>query len=138
MNTLPRTVMQEVEQAIRSSWTIDTSSRPDQWSEDNRARGQCVPSALVMQDYFGGTLKRYQTSYLGEPETHYVNLLDPDGEEVDVTKFQYPEGFQKVASESDLQDYKSIREKLLADPSTAHRYELLRASVKRLLPKEIT
>ena len=38
-----------VERALRASWTRDTSDDPDNWSETNRALGQCAVSALVVR-----------------------------------------------------------------------------------------
>jgi hypothetical protein len=36
----------ELEQAIRASWSLDTSDDPDEWSPENAARGH-VPSERV-------------------------------------------------------------------------------------------
>src|SRR5213592_1188668 len=39
------TTLEEAEAAIRASWGRDTSDDPDEWSEENPARGQCAVTA---------------------------------------------------------------------------------------------
>ena len=54
------------------------------WSKSNPTYGQCVVTALLIQELFGGEI------YKLEKENHYYNLID--GEVVDLTKeqFDYP------------------------------------------------
>ena len=81
-----------LQRAVEAAWTRDTSSDPERWSSDNPAFGQCAVTALVMQDFLGGTLLR---TVVGDI-SHYWNEL-PTGEELDLTRRQFgdhyvPEG----------------------------------------------
>lgn len=120
--------------ALRNSWTADTAFDASDWSEENPARGQCVVSALVVQDYFGGDLQRYEVS--GDArETHYANLLD-GGVILDATAAQYDDlNVQLTPTATKLKGSASIREKRLADESTRKRYELLKSRVAAFLAK---
>jgi hypothetical protein len=118
--------------ALHNCWTQETSSSPDEWSKDNPARGQCVASALVMQDYLGGDLLRYNVTSKSIREMHYCNLLD-DGTVVDTTGSQYKELVSMKVKPVDLKGFSSIREKRLADEATNNRYQLLKQSVARQL-----
>lgn len=75
-------------EALQRSWCRETSSVPDEWSEQNPARGQCAVTALIVQDMLGGILLR--TVIQGE--SHYFNQL-PDGENVDLTLQQFEDPF---------------------------------------------
>jgi hypothetical protein len=112
--------MEEIAQALRRSWTPDTAYR-DTWRPDRRSTGQCAVTALVVQDYLGGTLRRAVLP----GETHYWNVL-PDGTEVDLTRDQFdsynPTSIGEVT-----------RDEIVAFPDTAHRYAILRESVAERL-----
>ncbi len=120
--------IKELKTALHHSWTQETSSSPDEWSEDNPARGQCVASALVMQDYLGGDLLRYEVTGSSIHETHYCNLLD-DGTIVDTTGSQYRELVNMKVKPVDLKGFSSTREKRLSDKATNNRYQLLKKTV---------
>jgi hypothetical protein len=124
--------IEQIEIALKKSWTRETSFCPDEWSEENPARGQCMVSALVIQDLLSGDLKRYRALLAGLEEKHYVNVLI-DGQVVDVTREQYPASIEFEESEPSLHGFMSIREKLLADAGTKRRYELLQLRVMALL-----
>ena len=106
-------------EAVRASWTRDTSYEPDRWSDDNPAWGQCAVTALVIQDYFGGELVRATD---GADTTHFWVVVA--GEDVDLTLEQFDpvpiwtEGPTAVD-----------REYVLAWPETRRRYEELRDRV---------
>lgn len=84
----------EVEHAFRNAWGADTTclapgSLPG-WSPDNPSHGQCGPSALVLQDLFGGDLLLADVSAGagGVSSVHYWNRLQ-GGLEVDLTRDQF-------------------------------------------------
>jgi hypothetical protein len=105
--------------AVRVSWIRDTSYEPDRWSDNNPAWGQCAVTALVLQDYLGGELRRVTD---GAETTHFWVAVD--GEDVDLTLEQFDlvpiwaEGPMAVG-----------REYVLAWPDTRRRYEELRGRV---------
>jgi hypothetical protein len=103
---------------LPSAWRGDTSLLPAEWSADNPAVGQCAVTALVVQDLFGGELRRG----IADSETHYWNLL-PDGRELDLTASQFetrPE-FVETALRS--------REYVLSFEATRDRYRRLRRNL---------
>lgn len=123
--------LDQIRNALQQSWSADTSYTPDEWSRDNPARGQCVVSALVLQEYLGGDLHRYKVIYNNQPEKHYVNVIDRVF--VDSTRSQYPEDAELVDAPVDLGSYGSIRAKLMSDPDTVKRYSLLLQRVRAAL-----
>ena len=124
--------MQMIFKALQSSWAKDTAFDPKEWSESNKARGQCVVSSLVIQDYLGGDLVRYSVDEGDLHETHYANRLD-SGVILDTTASQYTEPVTMRIKPVDLKGFSSVREKRLADNSTRKRYEILKARVDQLL-----
>src|SRR5882757_7942847 len=72
---------------LRQSWSAETAFNASDWSPENPARGQCVISALVVQDYLGGDLQRFEVQGDDFAETHYTNLLN--GVVIDTTASQY-------------------------------------------------
>src|SRR6185503_10519308 len=82
--------LEQVEVAVRSGWALDTCFPSPQalaqWSPDNPARGQCGPTALVLQDLLGGELLLAAVTADGRPTGwHYWNRLT-GGVEVDLTR----------------------------------------------------
>lgn len=80
--------IKQITAALQKSWSADTSVWGDELPADNPARGQCVVSSLVVQDYLGGDLYRVQAMGDGINEKHYYNVLD-DGTVIDTTRSQY-------------------------------------------------
>src|SRR6266508_310636 len=82
----------EMEQAIRESWSLDTSDDPAEWSPENPARGQCDITSLVIHDLLGGELLAADV-YLDDKrvESHMWNRL-ASGVEVDLTRDQFKRG----------------------------------------------
>ena len=77
-----------ITEALRASWCPETSTLGDDLPVDNPARGHCVVSSLVVQDFLGGDLFRVRVSGDGIDERHYYNVLD-DGIVIDTTREQY-------------------------------------------------
>jgi len=124
--------LQTIIDALQSAWSADTAYNPNDWSEENRARGQCVVSSLVIQDYLDGELLRYSVDEGDLHETHYVNRLD-SGVIIDTTASQYKQPVNMRIKPINLGSFKSIREKRLADEFTRKRYEILKNRVSHLL-----
>lgn len=84
----------DVEQALRASWTMETSDDPENWSPENPALGQCAVSALVIRALFGGDIVIATVlDRDGErtPDGHAWNVL-PSGEQVDFSFDQFLDG----------------------------------------------
>lgn len=123
--------------ALHDSWGVETSY-DKLATPENMARGQCVVSSLIMQDYFGGDLRRMKVSGEGINETHYFNEL-ADKTFIDTTGMQYDGMLVKFeAAPINLgEKYTSVREKLLND-DTRHRYLLLSDRVAKYLSKSVS
>ena len=121
---------------LQKSWSATTSYESDEnWSPENPARGQCVVSSLVVQDYFGGDIVRYAVTGEGIDETHYFNVLD-DGTLIDTTRSQYKDKkISMVEKPIDLEknNFSSVRERCLADKEANYRYGILKERVKALI-----
>jgi|GEM_PF-923834 len=124
--------LEQVIGALRQSWSYETTFDHPGWSEQNPARGHCIVSSLIMQDYFGGDLRRYQVAGRGIAERHYVNVLD-GGVVVDTTASQYQIPITLTVLPFELDGFSSIREKRLSDDETRGRYELLSERVAHIL-----
>lgn len=120
--------LEQVICALRQSWSNETTFCHSEWSRQNPARGQCVVSCLVLQDYFGGELRRYQVIGDGIEERHYRNELE-GGVLIDTTASQYDTSVQMTDLPILLGKFASIREKRLSDDDTRERYELLARKV---------
>jgi hypothetical protein len=127
--------LEQLAAAHEEAWGPDTAAPTVWWTPDNPARGQCVPTVLVVQYFFGGDLEKLATHHDGQPETHYRNVL-PGGHVEDLTVQQYPQGQPMTASSVDLRSFPSIREKRLSDLDTRRRYELLLGRVLRHLRED--
>lgn len=125
--------LQQLTAALSASWDSETSyANGIDWSPENPARGQCVVSSLVVQDYFGGDLVRFAVTGANFQETHYCNLLE-QGTLLDTTASQYTEAVSMKRKDSDLGTYTSLREKRLDDVDTSTRYARLKARVEAYL-----
>jgi GNAT superfamily N-acetyltransferase len=79
----------DLERAIAQAWGRDTSDDPGEWSEDNRARGQCGVTALLVRELLGGEILIANVLRNGRRvERHAWNRL-PSGLTVDLTRTQF-------------------------------------------------
>jgi len=120
--------MSELKKLLRKSWTKKTSKDPRNWTPKNPAWGQCAVTALVVQDFFGGELRRGIVE-INEKDvslylSHYWNLL-PDGKKKDLTKEQFPKG-TVIPRKGEPQS----RDYVLSFPDTRKRYALLRLAIE--------
>ena len=111
-----------VRAALAASWTAQTASPLVAWTPHNPSSGQCAVSALVLQDYCGGEIRRCVVA--GTP--HYFNRIDD--QVVDSTAAQ----FGMVVINYDTSTVRS-RQRILHHADTRQRYELLKEWVERLI-----
>jgi len=105
---------------IRDAWCKETSYYPDKWSRLNPAVGQCVVTALVLQDIMGGSIIK---CYVGEDRlSHYY--LRTEGIDLDLTFEQWLDDDTYRPFIEEIVGPVS-REKLLANDDTRRRYILL-------------
>ena len=103
--------------AIRAAWCRETSFWPQDWTPENPAHGQCAVTALAVQDVVGGDIWRGRVEFV----THYWNHIP--GADIDLTREQFPESSQRFV------DVPVHRDRLLADPDTLRRYQLLKSRI---------
>jgi hypothetical protein len=113
-----RVALPELEAAFEAVWSRVTSADPANWSDANRAWGQCAVTALIVQDYLDGELRRGDVGSI----SHYWNLL-PSGEVVDLTHHQFGGDIEIVNVEPRSRDY------VLSHPDTLRRYRKLAEAV---------
>jgi len=76
-----------LKEAIKASWCRETAYRTDQpyWSEQNKSRGQCTVTVMVINDFFGGNMLRgYSKKY---NLYHYWIIIE--GKKYDLTFEQF-------------------------------------------------
>lgn len=84
--------LQQVEQAIRESWSADTADEDDGWSPEHPSRGHCDVTCLVVHDLLGGEILAADVYVDGERVmAHMWNRLS-SGLEVDLTRDQFTNG----------------------------------------------
>lgn len=110
--------MRRTMNALRTSWCAETSSL-DNWHLQHPSAGQCAVSAIIVQDYLGGEIKKCVVNGI----VHYFNVVE--GAVLDITAGQF--------GSFDI-DYAASRVKtkdeILRYNDTRRRYELLKAKVE--------
>ncbi|MFH1637112.1 MAG: hypothetical protein ABIB71_01675 [Candidatus Woesearchaeota archaeon] len=127
--------LEQLERILRESWCRESSAYPDMWTPEMPEIGQCLSTALVVNDYFGGEIMQGFMPWNGQRTRiglklylrHFWNVLE-NGTEKDFTKRQLPDNcvFTNIKSYD--------REFLLLVDTIAERYELLK---QRILGKTI-
>jgi ribosomal protein S18 acetylase RimI-like enzyme len=121
--------MEELKTAIRKSWGRTQARARMHGRPSNPSFGQCAVTALVVQDYFGGRLKRLEVLNSAHTKSHYYNEL-PEGKKVDLTREQFTDDirFGELSDRS--------REVTLSSEPTRMRYNTLRARVHEALNEQ--
>ncbi|WP_033717952.1 YunG family protein [Bacillus cereus] len=101
---------------LTKSWSIETSSK---WTSENPVKGQCGVTALVVQDLYGGEIKKTKVGGVW----HFYNLID--GKVLDFTETQFNE-------ELNYMDVKSNREEAFADTNDKQ-YDILKEKIMKEL-----
>jgi len=120
-----------LKRVLEKSWSKETSADPKKWSSKNPAWGQCVVTALVVQDFFGGKLLKgivriEDIEYIDNVWSHYWNQL-PNGKERDLTRDQFPK--KTIMPQGDL----AYRKYVLSYPNAVKRYKILKERVEDFL-----
>jgi hypothetical protein len=116
--------LSELEEAIRASWSAETSDRPESWTPENPAYQQCDVTARVVRDYLGGEILVAGVVLDGQRvDRHAWNRL-PSGLVIDLTREQFRDGerFEEPAVNN-----------LIRIDRNLERYELLAARVRSTL-----
>ncbi|MFJ8239340.1 YunG family protein [Bacillus tropicus] len=102
-------------EALIKSWSIETSSK---WTIENPAKGQCGVTALVVQDIYGGEIKKTKVREVW----HFYNFID--GQRFDFTEAQFNEKLNYMDVESNREEafvdtnekqYSILKEKIMKE-----------------------
>lgn len=114
----------QLEEAIRASWSAETSDQPESWTPDNPAYQQCDVTSRVVRDYLGGEILVAGVVLDGaRVDRHAWNRL-ASGLVVDLTREQFRDG--ERLEEPVVNDVVRI-------DRNPERYELLAARVRAKL-----
>ena len=118
-------------EAIRASWSADTSATPEQWSAANPAKGQCDVSSFVAWEHLGGALVLGQVFVNGDQtEHHYWNRIA--GVDLDLTHEQF-DGSEDIREVALVTSEEIEAKRDTMRPELAARLALLRQRVSRRL-----
>ena len=109
---------------LSKAWCRETAhpSYQDKWSENNPSIGQCLVTALIIQDEYGGDVYSCKVG----SNSHFVNIINE--RIIDKTAEQFGDTDKiKYISGSFI---KKSRESLLKNKSVRERYELLKTRLK--------
>lgn len=133
----------ELKKALLKSWSRETSSDPENWPQDNPGWGQCAVTALVVQDFQSGEIRRLDLTQAKNPRVaalryHYFNNIDQlspitgtVGIFCDMTYCQFSDEDRKEIYPENSQA--RPRDYLLSHLDTKIRYKKLRYAVAREL-----
>ena len=116
----------KISKALQKSWSKDSATFADtskQWDKTNPPRGQCLVTAVLINDLFGGKLAYDRKNH------HFWNEL-PDKIQQDFTRSQF-----KNAVKLTLTKYK-IKDEVLNDEhakkhKTAEKYKLFKQKFEK-------
>jgi hypothetical protein len=123
--------------ALLRAWSAETSYDPEHWTPSNPAWGQCAVTSLIVQDFAGGDIVVTEARLPnGGTTKHFYNkFYTPSVCEIDLTRDQFPPGTLLPHGNSIVEDYPSVREYILAFPSTVQRYQALHRAVLSVLSR---
>ncbi len=111
----------QLKQRLRSAWSAVTSSDPARWSPDNPAWGQCAVTCCAVQDQLGGEIVWAEAVLPGgEKVSHYFNKIN--GQEVDFTREQFPDGTVIPEGVPKTKEFATTRDYILSFEKTRERY----------------
>lgn len=116
----------ELETKLRKCYSKETAfyKNKEAWNNHNPTCGQCAITALIVQEYFGGTIHRIRVN---ENETHYFNIIDK--KIIDLTKEQFNvRNIKIIYDENEL----TSREEILKSVDTVKRYNILKERIKNV------
>lgn len=109
---------------LEKAWCRETAhpSYQSQWSADNPSMGQCLVTALIIQDKYGGDIYSCKVG----SNSHFINIINE--RIIDKTAEQFG-GSDKIKYLSGSFRQRA-RESLLKNKDTRRRYELLKSRIK--------
>jgi hypothetical protein len=117
----------DLEKVLRKCFCRETAYPRCQaeWVPNDPTYGQCAITAMIVHDYFGGTIHRIRVDGGG---THYFNKID--GKYIDLTREQFD--LYNIPLKYEPNEEMPI-EYCGKNPDTKKRYEILKSRVERSL-----
>ena len=109
--------LDELESILTKVYDKETANSKSNYSKENPTCGQCVPTALLIQHYFGGEIYKHNI------ESHNFNIID--NQVVDLTKAQFNYKLDYTKSKPKQPD--------LYHNDTLARYNLLKERVEKYI-----
>ncbi len=120
--------IKELEEILEKCWEKETSFDPVNCNSSNIRWGQCAATSLIVNDYFRGEIVCAKAKLPDNREiSHYFNHIE--GQEVDLTRSQFPEGTIISPGTPRTDKFPTTRGYLLSSDNTRNRYELLKQKV---------
>ena len=107
---------------IKEAWTRETAhpSYQAKWSSGNPSTGQCLVTALLIQELKGGEIASCKVGRY----SHFVNIINGQIEDYTVEQFKMPVEYKKITLKE--------RNTLFRNKDTLKRYELLKGNFLHL------
>lgn len=128
-NILTKEVFNKYLEAFQKSWGKDTAfyTLANEWKENNKALGQCTPTALIILDHFGGRLAYDKNNF------HVWNIL-PDGTHQDFSRSQFKQS-QEFTIYKYLEKEEVLTNEMAQINSTLEKYQTLKQRFEKTLIK---
>lgn len=79
--------LDQLKVVLSRAWAEDTCY-PGSWNKDNPCKGQCEPTACLVQNLFGGDIyKLVGDDSIGSKGAHYYNFIE--NQFIDLTAIQF-------------------------------------------------
>ena len=92
----------------------------NEWNESNKYLGMCAITALIVNDYFGGTIGKIYVNGI----SHYFNIIN--NKIIDLTKKQFD---KKI----DYNNHQLINRNDILNNDTKKRYQILKDKVTKMI-----
>ncbi len=88
----------EIRNKIEGAWSKDTSYKPDEWTKENPAWGQCAVTTKLLFDMFGGNVVMGYFHHNKETRRHYFNQVNGFTIDFTVVQFDLLDSFTLIAT----------------------------------------
>lgn len=117
---MKKITFKDFEEALPWCWSRETSSDKKNWTPDNPAYGQCLPTAILFKKYFGGNLV---VRFIRGVGWHNWNRL-PNGKEKDLTASQFKDKISFLPGKI-IDEDGSLEKHFLSIPWISERFKIL-------------
>jgi len=124
--------LEKLKDLLKKSWSKESSAYPESWTPKNPAWGQCLVTALLIQDYKGGKILEGKVKMGGKMRKHFWNEL-PGGKEFDFTKEQFSNNTNNISITKKEEMKSEFISHCLRIQNVRQRYFLLKSNFEKLI-----